>query len=78
MSLTVGVEAPPNDRAELEGWLRRRRCGLTDPEPKLTTDSEAAGPATLAAQVIDGLDTDPELQGELRHRHDGMEPVLRG
>jgi hypothetical protein len=30
MSLTVGVEVPPNDRAELEGWLRSPslRAGL--------------------------------------------------
>ena len=57
--------------------LRKPRIDLAHPEPKLTADPKAARSPALATQVIDGLDADPELGGELRHRDDGIEPWLR-
>jgi hypothetical protein len=40
-------------------------------ESKLTADPEAGRTAALAAQVVEGLDADPELRSELRHGDDG-------
>src|SRR4051812_47712040 len=57
--------------------LREPRVDLADPEPELTADPEAPGTTALAAEVVDGLDADPELRGELRHRDDRVEPVRR-
>jgi hypothetical protein len=47
---------------------------LADPGPKLTADPESARTAALAAQVVEGLDADPELLGELRQRDHGPSP----
>lgn len=54
----------------------RSRCDLSDPEPELTADTESAGAATLAAQVVEGLEADAELRGELRQGDDGAEAGL--
>jgi len=38
---------------------------LADPKPQLTADPEPTRPAPLAAQVVQRLDGDAELGGEL-------------
>ena len=48
---------------------------LADPEPQLTADPEPARAAALAAQVVEGLDADPELGGQLRQGEDGSSAV---
>ena len=53
---------------------RKPGVHLADPEPGLTADPEAARAAALAAQVVEGLDADPELLGELRQRDHGPSP----
>jgi hypothetical protein len=46
---------------------------LADPEAQLATDAEPARTAALAAQVVQGLDTDAELDGQLREGEDGAQ-----
>src|SRR4029453_723752 len=60
MSLTVGVEVPPNDRAELEGWLRSPslRAGL-------------AQRARIVLLAADGVGTN-----EIVHRVGGSKPAV--
>jgi hypothetical protein len=49
---------------------------LADSEPQFTAGAEPARAATLAAQVVEGLDGATELGGELGQGQDGPERCL--
>lgn len=72
MSLTVGVEVPPNDRAELEGWLRSPslRAGLAQRAPIVLLAADGVGTNEIVHRV--GVSKPAVIRWKRRYAAEGV------
>jgi hypothetical protein len=72
MSLTVGVEVPPNDRAELEGWLRSPslRAGLAQRARIVLLAADGVGTNEIVHRV--GVSKPAVIRWKRRYAAEGV------